>query len=205
MAEKQVVRRGSKVLVRDIRLAILEELQENGYPGVTFEGVARRAHTSKPVIYRRYSSRAHMALDAWTWASPVKMPKRSRGDLRKDLIAILEALQSYNKRAGAAAFRRMIAEADDDLMKHMTESTAEVSREAVRMALTAAQERGELGSRSLAEPLELLPIILFRHDVFFRRPPYEPSATEALVDDVLVPIFTAMMSDPAGGEQTNPR
>ena len=38
-----------------------------------------------------------MALDAWTWSSPVKMPKRSKGSLRADLIAILEAL----KQAGA--------------------------------------------------------------------------------------------------------
>ena len=145
MEERQVARRTTKDLVRDIRLAILEELKENGYPGVTFEGVARRARTSKPVIYRRYSSRAHMALDAWTWNSPVKMPKRSKGSLRKDLIAILEALQTYNKQAGVAAFRRMIAEADDDLMKQMTETTAEMSREAVQMALAAARVRGEIG------------------------------------------------------------
>lgn len=194
MEERQVVRRATKELVRDIRLAILEELQENGYPGVTFEGVARRAHTSKPVIYRRYSSRAHMALDAWTWNSPVKMPKRSKGSLRKDLIAVLEALQSYNKQAGVAAFRRMIAEADDDLMKQMTETTAEMSREAVQMALEAAKLRGEIGDVPLGRALELLPIILFRHDVFFRRPSYEPAATEALVDDILLPVMTALTS-----------
>ncbi|NLC97983.1 MAG: TetR/AcrR family transcriptional regulator [Actinomycetales bacterium] len=192
MEERQVARRTTKDLVRDIRLAILEELKENGYPGVTFEGVARRARTSKPVIYRRYSSRAHMALDAWTWNSPVKMPKRSKGSLRKDLIAILEALQTYNKQAGVAAFRRMIAEADDDLMKQMTETTAEMSREAVQMALAAARVRGEIGDVPLGRALELLPIILFRHDVFFRRPSYEPKATEALVDDVLLPVMTAL-------------
>lgn len=192
MEDKQVVRRGTEVLVRDIRLAILEELHENGYPGVTFEGVARRARTSKPVIYRRYSSRAHMALDAWTWNSPVSMPKRTKGTLRKDLIAILEALQSYNKKAGAAAFRRMIAEADDDLMKQMTETTAEMSREAVQMALVAARLRGEIGEAPLGRALELLPIILFRHDVFFRRPPYESKATEALVDEILLPVMTAL-------------
>ena len=133
-----------------------------------------------------------MALDAWTWNSPVKMPKRSKGSLRKDLIAILEALQTYNKQAGVAAFRRMIAEADDDLMKQMTETTAEMSREAVQMALAAARVRGEIGDVPLGRALELLPIILFRHDVFFRRPSYEPKATEALVDDVLLPLFTAL-------------
>jgi len=194
METRNVTRRQTKVLVHDIRLAILDELKENGYAGVTFEGVARRARTSKPVLYRRYSSRAHMSLDAWTWSSPVKMPKRSKGSLRADLIAILEALQEYNKAAGAAAFRRMIAEADDDLMKEMTEMTAENSRDAIRMALQAAYERGEISGNTLAAPLEFLPIVLFRHDVFFRRPPYDKKATEALVDEILLPVFGALVT-----------
>ncbi len=192
MESRNVARRTTQDLVHDIRFAILDELRENGYPGVTFEGVARRARTSKPVIYRRYRSRAHMALDAWTWDSPVNMPKRSRGSLRKDLIAILEALQDYNKKAGVAAFRRMIAEADDELMKDMTESTAEVSRAAVKMALEAAHERGEIRLKSLRPELELLPIVMFRHDIFFRRPSYDSKATAATVDDVLLPIIHAL-------------
>jgi AcrR family transcriptional regulator len=37
-----------------IRAATRAELADYGYAGVTFEGVARRAQTSKPVLYRRY-------------------------------------------------------------------------------------------------------------------------------------------------------
>lgn len=191
MDKQRAARRRTVDLVRDIRQAILDELRENGYDGVTFEGVARRAKTSKPVIYRRYRSRAHMALDAWTWSSPLTMPSRTTGSLRGDLIAVMESLQEYNRRAGAPAFRRMIAEADDALMLEMTESTADTAREAVRHFLAAARDRGEIGEGSVSSEFADLPIILFRHDVFFRRPPYSQEATEQHVDNLLLPIIEA--------------
>ncbi|MFD0478308.1 TetR/AcrR family transcriptional regulator [Nonomuraea thailandensis] len=48
----------------EVDQAILEaaygELLDRGYAGVTYDGVARRAETSKPVLYRRYPTRASL-------------------------------------------------------------------------------------------------------------------------------------------------
>lgn len=44
--------------------ATLEILDEQGYPGVSLEAVARRAGTSRPAIYRRWSGRTPLVLAA---------------------------------------------------------------------------------------------------------------------------------------------
>ncbi|MEU4746994.1 helix-turn-helix domain-containing protein, partial [Actinosynnema sp. NPDC023658] len=57
-------RRGAQ-LEQAILDAAWDELCEVGYARLTIEGVAIRAGTSKSVIYRRWGSRAELALAAW--------------------------------------------------------------------------------------------------------------------------------------------
>jgi AcrR family transcriptional regulator len=47
-----------------VRKATISVLSESGYGGFTLEDVARRAGTTKPAIYRRWSSRQRLMLDA---------------------------------------------------------------------------------------------------------------------------------------------
>ena len=49
----RATRRSGEELREAILDAVLCELFDRGYAGLTFDGVAHRAHTSKPVIYRR--------------------------------------------------------------------------------------------------------------------------------------------------------
>ncbi|WP_141871564.1 TetR/AcrR family transcriptional regulator [Microbacterium saperdae] len=88
-----------------IRAATIAELTEHGYAGVSFEGVARRAQTSKPVLYRRYSSRAHLVVDAWSDRAPLTLPALGSGSLRGDLIggceAVSERFQRVDRRVPA--------------------------------------------------------------------------------------------------------
>ena len=53
-----------------IRDATYAELKEHGYSGVTFEGVARRAKTSKPVLYRRWADRRALLRDVVALTGP---------------------------------------------------------------------------------------------------------------------------------------
>jgi AcrR family transcriptional regulator len=84
-------RRRNDKLMAAIHEATRAQLAERGYAGVTFEGVARRARTSRSVLYRRYRSRAQMvadALGALRW-QPDWM---TTGTLRQDLLLILTAI-----------------------------------------------------------------------------------------------------------------
>ena len=87
-----VVRRRDDVLMSAIRKATRDELTDHGYSGVTFEGVARRAKTSKPVLYRRYPSRAHMVVDALLAVPSQPIPASPTPSLRDHLLTLLGAM-----------------------------------------------------------------------------------------------------------------
>ncbi|MDT5147188.1 MAG: hypothetical protein QOC58_1833, partial [Mycobacterium sp.] len=44
--------------------ATVELLAESGYPGLSVAAIAERAGTSKPAIYRRWPSKAHLVHEA---------------------------------------------------------------------------------------------------------------------------------------------
>ncbi len=85
-------RRRDETLISAIRDATYAELEEHGYSGVTFEGVASRAKTSKPVLYRRYRSRAHMVTDA---LPTLRYPPARLADFAGNEILTARQMQDY--------------------------------------------------------------------------------------------------------------
>jgi AcrR family transcriptional regulator len=84
---------------RGVRLqdAILDaawaELVERGYPGLTLEGVAKRAGTSRPVLYRRWPSRtalATAALGRHIAQNPIVVP--DLGSVRDEISLLLRRM-----------------------------------------------------------------------------------------------------------------
>src|SRR5262245_49537219 len=64
-------RRRGKVLETAIFEIVLRELAETGYVNFSIERVAARAGTSKPVIYRRWPTRARLVYAALRANRPV--------------------------------------------------------------------------------------------------------------------------------------
>lgn len=60
-------RRRGKTLNRALLEAAWEELVTKGYDALTFDAVARRASTSKPVVYRRWTTKYEL------WRQPREM------------------------------------------------------------------------------------------------------------------------------------
>ncbi|WP_371871433.1 TetR/AcrR family transcriptional regulator [Phytohabitans rumicis] len=70
--------------------AAWDELAAVGYARFTMEGVAARAGTSRPVIYRRWPNRAELAIAAirhYGARQPVATP--DTGSVREDMIVLL--------------------------------------------------------------------------------------------------------------------
>lgn len=189
MSEERLTRRRGAELTAAIRDATVAELAEYGYAGVSFEGVARRAHTSKPVLYRRYHLRAHLVIDAWTALAPLELPVRGTGTLRTDLIGVLGAINDRFQRVGVDAFRRVIAEADDDLLEQITTFTWTAAKDTVGRVLREARDRGDLGDEPIPERVLLLPLVLLRHELFFARGALTTDALAEMVDQVCVPLL----------------
>src|SRR5215813_5512146 len=150
-----------------IREATRAEVAERGYPGVTFEGVARRAKTSKPVLYRRYPSRAHMIVDALLAVPRQLAPANATPSLREDLLTLLAASMNRFHRIGTDTYRKLIADADDELLDTITAQLAEFTDRTIYRALSDARDRGEIGPANIPDRAATSIIALVRNEVFF--------------------------------------
>jgi len=125
--------------------ATLAVLDERGYGSLTLEAVAYRAGTSKPAIYRRWSSRERLVLSALAQRlGSVVVP-----DTGCSLCDLDECLKVF-----VGAFRRMppgvidplfaACAGDRELRAEFMTALLDPPRAAVRQALERAQARGDL-------------------------------------------------------------
>src|SRR5882757_3316924 len=93
-------RRGDE-LEHALLTAAWAELLEVGYPKLTMENVAARAGTSKPVIYRRWPTRAKLVLAALAHNLPMQQSDIDTGSLRGDLLELVgRGIRRYRRMPG---------------------------------------------------------------------------------------------------------
>jgi AcrR family transcriptional regulator len=87
---------------RNILRAANEVLADRGLSGMTIEDVAAKAGVAKATIYRRWSSKGTLALDAFLAALDRELPPKDTGTLRGDLELALQAwVRSLESSAGS--------------------------------------------------------------------------------------------------------
>ena len=173
-----------------IRQAVRDELDAHGYAGLTFEGVARRAQTSKPVIYRRYASRSAMVVDVWVRDSPTpEHPFVSTGELRADLIALARAFADRFERIGVETMRGLLAESPTEQLEQLSAPSAWVNA-AMHTLMEAARARGDITRAELPPRLRELPIALVRHELIFTGSFGDQALTE-IIDTIWMPLLVA--------------
>jgi AcrR family transcriptional regulator len=130
--------------------AILEAtrslLAEQGWSGLSVEAVAARAGVAKSTVYRRWSSRADLAIGAVAelLAGAHTEPGTSaEDDIRRSLRAHAQVLARPESRA---AYLAVIAEAarDDALRARFDEEILDRGRRLIADGMERAEARGEL-------------------------------------------------------------
>ncbi|RKN07407.1 TetR/AcrR family transcriptional regulator [Streptomyces radicis] len=125
--------------------ATLETLDETGYPGLSLEEVARRAGTSRPAIYRRWSGRAPLALAAIATRLDVPTPPDSGCtlcDIAESFQVFLAAYRTIRPDVLSALYADCAT--DPQLRARYVETVVEPSRRAVAHTLDRAIARGDL-------------------------------------------------------------
>ncbi|KIU16018.1 TetR family transcriptional regulator [Mycolicibacterium llatzerense] len=180
-------RRRDDALMSAIRDATWAELTDHGYSGVTFEGVARRAKTGKPVLYRRYSSRAQMVTDALPTlrTPPAEVP--SSQNLREDILTMVNSLVNEWREIGLDTFRSLIAEADDATLDTFQTKVAAHTDHTIRRTLDAARDRGEIGPARIPDRVATSILALVRNELLFGRNTIQSSSLAELVDLIYLP------------------
>ncbi len=136
---------------RAILTAASELLMEKGLDAMTIEEVAARAGVGKASIYRRWSTKGGLALDAFLVDYLTLQPVVDTGDLEEDLR---EGLTHWATAVVDTAIGRalvgIIAEAQNDevLAHEWIDRVLAPARERYRVMVDRAIERGEIPSGS---------------------------------------------------------
>ena len=187
-------RRGAR-LEDAILDAAWAELVERGYPGLTLEGVAKRAGTSRPVLYRRWPSRtalATAALGRHIAQNPIVVP--DLGSVRDEICLLLRRMSD---RARPDMIRlvfdmqRDLADEHSNLADMRARLRAQiVDSDVMQIILGRAIDRGEIAAARLTPRIVSLPTDLARHEVLMTFEPLSDEAIKEIVDEVFLPLVS---------------
>ncbi|MEU3345969.1 TetR/AcrR family transcriptional regulator [Streptomyces sp. NPDC006700] len=184
MAER---RRGA-ALEKALLDAAWEELTANGYAGFTMDAVVKRAGTSPPVLYRRWSDRDELVRAAIAHVleqSRVEVP--DTGSLREDVLTLMRTINATRAQlitvmsVHLAGYYQETGTGPGDLFTAAREKTADVIFE-------RAVARGEIAPERLGERVMSLPFDLLRHEILVTFAPVPDRVLEEIVDTVFLPL-----------------
>jgi AcrR family transcriptional regulator len=190
MDEKASRRRG-QALEDAILDAAWDVLETGGWSGFTFGAVAERAHSSKPVLYRRWRTREEL-LRATLRRQGEILPREvpDTGTLSGDTVAVLTGVNQLRGSVAAVMSMRLSAQFQD-----LGLSPAELRRELVGdressmdVIVARAIARGELGPKTPPARVVSLPVDLLRHELLMTLAPVTPETITQIVDDVFLPL-----------------
>jgi AcrR family transcriptional regulator len=124
----------------------LDQLAEDGYAGMTIDGVARAAGVSKATIYRRYADKNDL-VTATIANYAIKDVESLRGDTREKLIALMQAAREHMiDGPGMTIMRQIMAESqrNPELVKLHRERTIQPKMALMIGLLEDGVARGEV-------------------------------------------------------------
>jgi AcrR family transcriptional regulator len=141
-------RHGRSELARQAVLEAADDLLvERGFAGVTIEGIAARAGVAKQTIYRWWSSKVDVLMEAFTQDMAEHLTPPDYGNLGRDLRAHLHRLALFLTESDpGAVFRALAGQAqhDAELATRLRTDYLSQQRERDRLPLERAVQRGQL-------------------------------------------------------------
>lgn len=189
-----VKRRYGAALEAAILDAGWDELAEIGYARLTMGSVARRAHTSEPVLYRRWVNKEQLVLavlDRYRATHPVAVP--DTGDLRDDLIQYLTALSNslagFFAIAAAASFSGLLAATGLSPADIREQAMGDQLSPQTRTIYRQAAARGEIDPDGIPPAVLALPFDLVRHDLLMDLKPLNAERIHSIIDELFLPLL----------------
>jgi AcrR family transcriptional regulator len=166
--------------------ATLDVFAEEGYAGVNIDRVAARAGVGKATIYRRYSSKAELVVEAVRCGAHVDDWLPDTGDLRADLTSMMQPLIDRLRGDDAQLLTTFALERlhDPELNEQFDRLVIGKKREHLRHLVSAAIERGDLPPDVDVDLIaEALPALIWHHALYGL--PLDDNLLERIMDTVL--------------------
>lgn len=172
--------------------AAWEQLVSGGYSAFTFDAIAERAGTSRPVLYRRWSTREALVLAAMQhFMTQGARPVPDSGSLRGDLIALLTQANETRSVAAAvisvqlATYYQENETTPDELRRHLLGDRTSAMEVVIRRAI----DRGELTDAQIAPRILALPFDLLRNEALMTLKPVPAPTIIEIVDRIFLPLI----------------
>jgi AcrR family transcriptional regulator len=187
---RKAPRRRGEALHAAIYEATVRELIEVGYAQLTMEGVANRASASKGSLYRRWSSRAELVVDAVHHANPNPALLSDTGSVRDDILSYLEGFARVLNGPSGEAVRGLMAETlrDRELLAVIRSRFIEPAHIQLMEALRRGVVRGEVRPGALTPLVASIAPALLRQYITLNDTPIPRSALVEIVDEVIMPL-----------------
>ncbi|HEY3723139.1 MAG TPA: TetR/AcrR family transcriptional regulator [Acidimicrobiia bacterium] len=152
--------------------ATLDLFAEHGYGGVSMDGVAARAGVGKATIYRRYSSKAELVVEAVRCGVQLEDRLPDTGDLRADLISMMRPLLDRLRGNDAKVLITFAVERlrEPELAEEFDRSVIGKKREHIRHLVRSAIQRGDLPADSDADLIAEAPGAFIWHHAIYNLP-----------------------------------
>ncbi len=190
--------------------AAINLLAEVGYEGLTMDLVAARARDGKATVYRRWSSKAEMVLDAVRHmkADLVDLQRLpDTGTLRDDLLALFRprSVTETERKMRAMAGLATLLSQDPASAEAGHSATAAPWVEANRVLIRRAIARGEASSGADVETLAQIIPSMAAYRALVQRRPFERAFLVGLLDGVLLPALGIARRNPSPSpDETTP-
>ena len=185
-------RRRGEALETALLAAAWDHLRAVGPSRFSLEGVAERAGTSKPVLYRRWANAAELMTATLAWAGRQNaLPVPETGNFRDDLLAVLREANARPERSllllqAAACLIGEEGPTPGDLRNHFQSAAPPVTD----LIFDRAVVRGEIEKARLTSRLRSLPFDLFRARLMMTLAPLSEAELLEIIDEVVIPLAT---------------
>jgi AcrR family transcriptional regulator len=192
----KATRRRGEALEKSLLDAAWQVLARSGFGGFTMDAVAIQAGTSRPVLYRRWSSVSELAMDAIRHrAIENSVEPPDTGNLRDDLVTFLDELGKRREEilvlfsVGAAQVFGDARGSFAEIFEKIRQPERGLAR--IHAILDRAASRGEIDAAPPTPRVSTLPLDLLRHEVLTTLKPVPRAVLEEIIDDVFLPLVRA--------------
>jgi AcrR family transcriptional regulator len=173
--------------------ATLELLLDVGYDRLTMDAVATRARAGKATLYRRWSTKAGLVVDALIRSKHSQdLPDPDTGSLRGDLLAQACGPRGFSKgpttRVLAAVMTAL--HTDDEFAEEFRDRFLAPKIELSTRIYARAQARGEIRPDLDLDVLASTLAGILLHRVFLLGLPLDDKTIETVVDQIILPAAT---------------
>lgn len=184
-------RRRGATLNRALLEAAWNELVTAGYDALTFDAVARRAGTSRPVVHRRWATKYDLVADAaGDMLDRLPMQSPHTGNLRDDVIDFLRQASERRAPVAALAIAQLAGmyRATGSTLQSLATRLGPYDGGVFNRILDDAVARGEIDPARLSPRVRSVVNDLYQHHLIVTMRPLDEYEITDIVDGVFLPL-----------------